>query len=178
MARYQGIIIAGFGGQGILSIGKILAEAGMAEGMNVSWLPSYGPEMRGGTAYCHVILSDDPIGSPLLNSATSLIALNKPSFEKFTNVVVDGGVVIVDGSLVEGDSAGENRRFFSLPATKVAVDQGNSSFANIILAGKLIEQTKIISKESFEAALNEVLSEKYKHLIPKEMEMLQYGMDY
>ena len=125
-----------------------------------------------------MLFRSEPIGSPLLNSATSLIALNKPSFEKFTNLVVDGGVVIVDGSLVEGDSAGDNKRFFSLPATKVAVDAGNSSFTNIILAGKLIAQTKIISKESFEAALNEVLSDKYKHLIPEEMRMLQYGMDF
>ncbi|MDR3120929.1 MAG: 2-oxoacid:acceptor oxidoreductase family protein, partial [Clostridiales bacterium] len=99
--RYQGIIIAGFGGQGILSIGRILAQAGMDEGMNVSWLPSYGPEMRGGTAYCHVILSDAPIGSPLLNSATTLIAMNKPSLEKYAQLVTDGGLIIVDGSLID-----------------------------------------------------------------------------
>ena len=178
MARYQGIIIAGFGGQGILSIGKILAQAGMSEGMNVSWLPSYGPEMRGGTAYCHVILSDEPIGSPLLNEATTLIAMNQPSFEKYCKLVVPDGLVVVDGSLIQGDTAGEQRKFFSLPATKTALDNGNSTYANIILAGKMIGETGIISIESFEKALFSVLSKKYQHLIPEEMRMLQFGLEY
>ena len=181
--RYQGIIIAGFGGQGILSIGRILAQAGLDEGMNATWLPSYGPEIRGGTAYCHVILSDNPIGSPLLNSATSFIAMNKPSLEKYHDLVVEGGLVIVDGSLIDGppddfEAGGRQRRFFSLPATQTALDNGASTFANIILAGKLLEQTGILSVESFEVALGKVLSARYQHLIPKEMEMLKFGMEY
>jgi 2-oxoglutarate ferredoxin oxidoreductase subunit gamma len=179
--RYQGIIISGFGGQGILSIGRILAQAGLDEGMNATWLPSYGPEIRGGTAYCHVILSDNPIGSPLLNSATAFIAMNKPSLEKYNHLVIDGGLIIVDGSLVDAapaDYGAGRRRFFSLPATETALNNGNSTFANIILAGKLLAETGILSVNGFEAALGKVLSSRYRHLIPKEMEMLRFGMEY
>ena len=99
--NHQEIIIAGFGGQGILSAGRLLAYAGMLENKNVSWLPSYGPEMRGGTANCPVIISDEPVGSPILNRATSLIVMNGPSLDKFEEMVVDGGVIITDSSLVE-----------------------------------------------------------------------------
>ena len=179
--RYQGIIIAGFGGQGILSIGRVLAQAGLDEGMTVTWLPSYGPEIRGGTAYCHVILSDAPIGSPLLNSATALIAMNKPSLDKYHSLVVEGGIVIIDGSLIDSVPEGfydKSRQFCSLPATKVALDNGHSTFANIILAGKLLALTGILSVKSFEAALYKVLSAKYQYLIPQEMEMLRFGMEY
>ena len=180
--QYQGIIIAGFGGQGILSIGRVIAQAGMDMGMHVTWLPSYGPEIRGGTAYAHVILSEGPIGSPLLNSATALIAMNRPSFEKYVGLVEDGGLVVVDGSLVDAAAVeaarGRKLRMFSLPATKVALDNGNASFANIILAGKFIKETGALSVEAFEAALRKTLSEKYRGLIPKEMEMLRYGMDW
>jgi len=179
--RYQGIIIAGFGGQGILSIGRVLAQAGMDEGMHVTWLPSYGPEIRGGTAYCHVILSDSPIGSPLLNSATTLIAMNKPSLEKYYGLVQDGGLVIADGSIIDKPPEGLDRsrlRYYSLPATKVALDSGNSAFANIILTGKLLAKTSILSAGSVEAALYKALSARYRHMIPKEMELLQFGMDY
>ncbi|MDR1440655.1 MAG: 2-oxoacid:acceptor oxidoreductase family protein [Clostridiales bacterium] len=180
MPRYQGIAIAGFGGQGILSIGRIIAQAGMSEGMNVSWLPSYGPEIRGGTAYCHVILSDGAIGSPLLNSATALIAMNRPSYEKYAGSVSEGGLIIVDSSLIdlggEPEGAHAGRRIFRIPATKTALDNGNAAFANIILAGKLIAETGIVSTASFEQALRKVLSKRYQHLIPKEMEMLALGM--
>ena len=179
--RYQGIIISGFGGQGILSIGRILAQAGLDEGLNATWLPSYGPEIRGGTAYCHVILSETPIGSPLLNSATVLIAMNKPSLEKYHSLVVDDGLVIVDGSLIDSAPADldvDKKRYFTLPATEVALDNGTSTFANIILAGKLLAETNIVSVKGFEAALGKVLSSRYRHLIPKEMEMLKFGMEY
>jgi 2-oxoglutarate ferredoxin oxidoreductase subunit gamma len=97
----QEIIIAGFGGQGILSAGRLLAYAGMLENKNVSWLPSYGPEMRGGTANCHVIISDEPVGSPILNSATTLIIMNKPSLDKFEKSVLKGGRIFIDSSLVD-----------------------------------------------------------------------------
>ena len=179
--RYQGIIIAGFGGQGILSIGRILAQAGIDEGMNATWLPSYGPEIRGGTAYSHVILSDGPIGSPLLNSATALIAMNKPSLEKYYKLVVEDGLVIADGSLIDGppDGFGDVRRkYFALPATETALNNGHSAFANVILAGKLIAETNILTIAGFESALNKTLSQRYRHLIPQEMEMLRFGMTF
>ena len=179
--RYEGIIVAGFGGQGILSIGRVLAQAGLDEGMNTTWLPSYGPEIRGGTAYCHVILSDGPIGSPLLNNATALIAMNRPSLEKYHGLVACGGLIIADGSLIENAAqyfdVGE-RRLYSPPATKTALDNGNAAFATVILAGRLIAETGVLPPAAIEAALGKVLSARYRHLIPKEMEMLRYGMEY
>ncbi|MCL2163781.1 MAG: 2-oxoacid:acceptor oxidoreductase family protein [Oscillospiraceae bacterium] len=176
MGKYQGIVISGFGGQGILSVGRIIAQAGMIDGLEVSWLPSYGPEMRGGTAYVHVILSDEKIGSPLLNSSTALIAMNTPSFEKYKGMVVDGGIVIVDGSLVEGQLTDDRREFYSIPATALA-DKYSSRFANIILIGKLIARTDAVKVESFEKALYKVLPQKYQKMIPEEMEMLKLGME-
>ncbi|HOQ37692.1 MAG TPA: 2-oxoacid:acceptor oxidoreductase family protein [Acetivibrio sp.] len=174
----QQIIISGFGGQGILSAGRILAYAGMLEKKNVSWLPSYGPEMRGGTANCHVIISDEAVGSPILNSATSLIVMNGPSLDKFEGIVESGGIIIKDSSLVERDPNRKDVQVYGIPATKVAFEMGNPTFANIILLGKLIEVTKIISKEAFEEALKKTLPAKKHHMIPDEMKALEYGMHY
>ncbi|MCX7708574.1 MAG: 2-oxoacid:acceptor oxidoreductase family protein [Clostridia bacterium] len=174
----QEIIIAGFGGQGILSAGRLLAYAGMLENKNVSWLPSYGPEMRGGTANCHVIISDEPVGSPILNSATALVVMNGPSLEKFEGMIVKGGVIITDSSLVDKSPKRTDVDVFEIPATKMASDMGNLTFANIILLGKLIGKTGIVSKESFAEALKKVLPEKKHNLIPEEMKALEDGMNY
>ncbi|HHW47455.1 MAG TPA: 2-oxoacid:ferredoxin oxidoreductase subunit gamma [Clostridiaceae bacterium] len=174
----QEIIIAGFGGQGILSAGRLLAYAGMLEGKNVSWLPSYGPEMRGGTANCHVIISDDPVGSPILNSATALIVMNGPSLDKFENLVVKDGLIIADSSLVQRKPNRNDVKYSGIPATQIASDMGNSTYACIILLGKLLGSTGIVSKENFENALKKVLPEKYHHMIPDEMKALEIGMKY
>lgn len=174
----QEIIIAGFGGQGILSAGRLIAYAGMLENKNVSWLPSYGPEMRGGTANCHVIISDDPVGSPILNSATALIVMNGPSLDKFEDMVVSGGLIIIDSSLVNRHVRRADIDVYEIPATKMASDTGNLTFANIILLGKLIAKTGIISKENFEEALKKVLPAKYHYMIPDEMKALEMGMNY
>lgn len=172
------IILAGFGGQGILSAGKLIAYAGMLEGKNVSWLPSYGPEMRGGTANCNVVISDSVIGSPILNEADVLIAMNGPSLEKFEKVVVSGGLIITDKDLVKDGPARKDVDVFEIPATMMASDMGNLTYANIILLGKLIEHTGIVKRESFEAALKEVLSKKKHYMIPEEMEALDKGRDF
>lgn len=174
----QEIVIAGFGGQGILSAGRILAYAGMLENKSVSWLPSYGPEMRGGTANCHVIISDEMIGSPILNRATSLIVMNGPSLDKFENMVVSGGLIITDSSLVERTISRKDVDVYSIPATKIAFDMGNPTYANIILLGKLIAATNVVSKENFEEALRKMLPEKKHHLIPEEIKALELGMGY
>jgi 2-oxoglutarate ferredoxin oxidoreductase subunit gamma len=175
---HQDIIIAGFGGQGILSAGRLLAFAGMLENKNVSWLPSYGPEMRGGTANCHVIISDKPVGSPILNSATALIVMNGPSFDKFEKLVEKGGIIITDSSLVERVPQIDGIEVYPIPATQIANDMGNATFASIVLLGKLLEKTKIASKENFEQALRKVLPAKYHHMIPDEMEALKMGAEY
>jgi len=174
----QEIIISGFGGQGILSAGRLLAYAGMLEGKNVSWLPSYGPEMRGGTANCHVIISDDPIGSPILNSATALLVMNGPSLDKFESIVEPDGIVITDSSLVTRSPNRTDVKVYEIPATQMASDMGNLTYANIIMLGKFLEVTGIISKDTFEKALKKVLPEKYHYMIPDEMKALEVGMKY
>ena len=178
MTGHEEIIIAGFGGQGILSAGRILAYAGMLEGKNVSWLPSYGPEMRGGTANCHVIISDETVGSPILNTATTLIVMNGPSLDKFEKAVVPGGMIIVDSSLVERKPLRDDVDVCQIPATMLASDMGNLTFANIILLGKFIKKTGIVSKENFAVALEHILPEKKHYLIPEEMKALEIGMNY
>jgi len=175
---HQEIVFAGFGGQGILSAGRLIAYAGMLENKNVSWLPSYGPEMRGGTANCHVVISEEQVGSPILNSATVLIVMNGPSLDKFENMVVKGGIIISDSSLAERKPERKDVNIYEIPATQMASDMGNLTYANIILLGKLIEKTKVVSKESFKKALEHVLPEKYHHMIPEEIKALEAGMDY
>ncbi len=177
MAQHE-ILIAGFGGQGILSAGRILAYAGMLENKNVSWLPSYGPEMRGGTANCNVIISDEPIGSPILNSATVLIVMNSPSLEKFESYVTEGGMIITDKSLVTRSPLRKDVDVYEIPATQLASEMGNPTYACIILLGKFIAITGAVSKGSFEEALRKVLPEKYHKLIPEEMKALEVGMEY
>lgn len=172
------VILAGFGGQGILSAGRLLAQAGMHDGKQVSWLPSYGPEMRGGTANSSVVISDSPVDSPVLNSCNALIVMNRPSLEKFESWVVEGGIVIIDSSIVDRDIRRSDIRSFLIPATQMASDMGNTAFANIFLLGKLIQERKLVSVESFEKALYEILPEKKHSLIPKEMEVLKIGMNY
>lgn len=172
------LIIAGFGGQGILSAGRLIAYAGMLEGKYVSWLPSYGPEMRGGTANCAVVISDEPVGSPILDTANVLIVMNGPSLEKFEKMVEPNGVIISDSSLVEAMPKRTDVDFAGVPATQLANDLGNPTFANIIILGKLLAKTGIVSRESFEAALKKVLPSKKHYLIPDEMKALDIGFDY
>lgn len=172
------VIFAGFGGQGILSAGKMLAYAGMIENRNVSWLPSYGPEMRGGTANCHVIVSDEPICSPIISEATAVIIMNRPSLERFENIVARNGIIIMDSSLVDIKPERKDIKAYEVPASQMASDMANVAFANMILLGKLISLTNIVSSKSMAEALKEILPEKKHHLIPEEMKALEMGMFY
>jgi 2-oxoglutarate ferredoxin oxidoreductase subunit gamma len=141
------IIIAGFGGQGILFTGKALAYTGMKCDYAVSWLPSYGPEMRGGTANCSVIISDDMIGSPLVTEATDVIAMNGPSFEKFEMMVVAGGTMYYDRSLVSSKHKRTDIHYIGVEATKIATDNNMAKLANMLMIGKFIETSKIFTFE-------------------------------
>lgn len=172
------VILAGFGGQGILSAGRLLAQAGMHDGKQVSWLPSYGPEMRGGTANSSVVISDAPVDSPVLNSCNALIVMNKPSLDKFESWVVKGGIVIIDSSIIDRDIRRDDIKSFLIPATKMASEMGNTAYANIYLLGKLIQENKIVTLENFEKALYEILPAKKHSMIPEEMEVLKQGMNY
>jgi Pyruvate/2-oxoacid:ferredoxin oxidoreductase gamma subunit len=145
--------MAGFGGQGILVLGLVLAEAGMRQGYQVSWLPSYGPEMRGGTANCHVILSDSKVGSPLVSRPTVLIAQNRPSLEKFEPDVVPGGLILYESSLIDRPPQRNDVRVLPVPAAKLADELGDTRVSNMVALGALIEYTGVVSKEAVVQAI-------------------------
>lgn len=169
------IIIAGFGGQGVMSMGQLIAYAGMLEGKGVSWLPSYGPEQRGGTANCAVIVSDEPVGSPLVTNPSTAIILNNPSFDKFEHRVRPGGLLIINSSLVTRVSERSDIEIIELTATDMAADLGNARVANMILLGAFIELTKVVSSESIIESLKKVLSEEKHHLIEVNKQALNKG---
>ena len=143
----QEIIFAGFGGQGILSMGKFLAYAGMDANLNVSWLPSYGPEMRGGTANCSVILTDDSIGSPIVTEATSVVVMNRPSLDKFEDSIAPNGLLIMDSDLVNRMPVREDLEVIAIPAQTIAEELGSKKIANMVLLGALVKKTNIVSME-------------------------------
>lgn len=172
------IILAGFGGQGILSMGHFIAHAGLLDGKNVSWLPSYGPEKRGGTANCHVIVGDEEVGSPIISSASVLIAMNGPSLEKFESLVEPGGIIITDKSLVPIKPTRTDVKLYEIPATEMAYALGNATFAGVIVLGKLIALTNVVSTENFEVALRSILKPSKHFMIPDEMKALQQGAEY
>lgn len=159
------IIIAGFGGQGVMSMGQLLAYAGMFEDKHVSWLPSYGPEQRGGTANCAVVISHDKVGSPLVSRPTTAMVLNNPSFEKFEPMIKSGGLLIIDTSLVTKDSLREDLTIIKIKATESAIELGNKRIANMILIGAFIEKTKILGMESIMESLKKVLSPEKHYLL-------------
>ncbi|MCM3690356.1 2-oxoacid:acceptor oxidoreductase family protein [Neobacillus niacini] len=170
------IIIAGFGGQGVMSMGQLIAYAGMLEGKGVSWLPSYGPEQRGGTANCAVVVSDEPVGSPLVTNPSTAIVLNNPSFEKFEPLVRPGGILMINSSLVTRASNRSDIEIIELTATDMAADLGNAKVANMILLGAFIELTKVVSCDSIIESLKKVLSEEKHHLIEVNKQALNKGL--
>lgn len=169
------IIIAGFGGQGVMSMGQLLAYAGMMEGKNVSWLPSYGPEQRGGTANCAVVLSDEPIGSPVVSRPSTAIVLNNPSFEKFEPHIREGGLLILNSSLVTRVTSRADMKVIEVKATHLANEMGNSQVANMILLGAYLANNPFITIQSVMKSLNKVLSPNKNHLIELNKKALEKG---
>jgi len=169
------IIIAGFGGQGVMSLGQTLAKAGMNEGKNVSWLPSYGPEMRGGSAYCHVVLSDDPVGSPIITSADALIAMNLPSLDSFEHMVRPGGALFINSSLIERKSTREDIDVYYIPSNEIAGEIGNSRVAGMVVLGAYLKKAGVVSLDSVEETLKSVFGERKANLIPLNREALERG---
>lgn len=172
------IILAGFGGQGILFAGKLLAYIGLLDGKEVSWLPSYGPEMRGGTANCSVCISDEPIGSPLVVEPDVLIAMNGPSYDKFIGSVKAGGIAIIDSTLITEKSDRTDISCFYVPSTEMAAQNDMKGMANIILAGKLIKETGLASAEVIKAALAKIIPPKKAALVDVNLNALQLGMEF
>lgn len=154
------IIMAGFGGQGVLSIGKFLAYAGMEENLEVTWMPSYGPEMRGGTANCSVVMSDRPVGSPVIATADCLIVMNKPSVAKFIGMVKKDGVVLVNSSLIEDKIERTDVKVYYIPANELAHKAGSDRSANVTMFGACVAATKAIAKESALKVINKQFGKK------------------
>ena len=176
--RDMNAILAGFGGQGILFMGKVIAYAGLYDDKQVSWLPSYGPEMRGGTANCSVCISDEQICSPLVNTPNALIVMNLPSFDKFIDKVVPGGTVIVDSALIEKKTDRTDIDVHYVPATAMAEENGLKGLANIILMGKLMATTSFCTIETMEKTLQKIVPAKKQHLVAKIMEAVRLGAEY
>ena len=172
------ILIAGFGGQGILFSGKFIAYKGLVEELQVSWLPSYGPEMRGGTANCNVILSDTPVGSPIITSPDVLIAMNGPSLQKYVNSVVPGGQIYVDSSLIDAKVERNDVEVFYIPATQMAKDAGISTLANMIIVGHLLENHPELSFDGAEAVVEKLVPAKKAALKELNIKALSLGRDY
>ncbi len=172
------ILIAGFGGQGVLFAGKFLATKGLIDEKNVSWLPSYGPEMRGGTANCSVIISDDPVGSPIVSEPDCLIAMNLPSLKRYENSVVPGGMILVDSTLISEKVERSDVSVFYVPATKMAKDAGFSTLANMILCGKLLKESEDLNFENIEQALQKVIPPRKANLLDVNLNALRVGYDY
>lgn len=172
------ILIAGFGGQGVLFAGKFLAYKGLVEDLNISWLPSYGPEMRGGTANCSVVLSDMPVGSPIITSPDVLVAMNLPSLQKFVDAVVPGGKIFVDSTLIDAKVERTDVEVYYVPATQMAKDAGFATLANMILMGKVIKETGAVRFDNNLETLESFIPAKKVKLIDINCQALQAGYDF
>ena len=174
----QNYLLSGFGGQGILFAGKFLAYKGLTAGQQVSWLPSYGPEMRGGTASCSVILSDDPVGSPIVSNPDILVAMNLPSFDKFESTVVKGGMIFADSTLIERKSVRDDVKVFYIPATQLASDNGFPTLANMIMVGKILKELGPFDEAALRAALSKVISAKRADMLETNLKAMKIGAEY
>lgn len=172
------ILISGFGGQGILFTGKFLVYIGMLIGKEVTWLPSYGPEMRGGTANCSVILSDEQIGSPIVTCPDILVCMNLPSLDKYEGQMKAGGMLFLDSSLIDRQVLRTDIKTFYIPATKLADDNEMKGLANMIMVGKLIKETAVCDKDVTAEAMKKAVPERKKTLFDANVRAIELGMAY
>lgn len=172
------IILSGFGGQGVMFIGKVLAYAGMEGNLEVCWIPSYGPEMRGGTANCSVILSDEEIHSPVIELADAGIVLNQPSYDKFLSKIKSGGTLIVNSSIVEKQKVRNDIKVVSIPATAIANDLGKTALANMICLGALLPNLQLVKMSTLEKAMNAVVGTKKPELYAGNMKAIKKGLEW
>lgn len=172
------IILAGFGGQGVMSMGQMLAYAGMIEEKNVSWIPSYGPEMRGGTANCAVVVTAGEIGSPIVTEPDVVIAMNLPSMDKFESKLKPGGILIYNSSLIDREGGRDDIIVIAVPANEVANELGNSRIANMVIMGTLLAKTNVVSTDSIKAALRKVLPSHRHDLLEVNENAMERGAEY
>jgi 2-oxoglutarate ferredoxin oxidoreductase subunit gamma len=172
------ILIAGFGGQGVLFAGQLLAYAGMEHGKHVTWIPSYGPEMRGGTANCTVIISDEEIGSPLVRNPRALLAFNLPSLDKYEASLIAGGVLVVNSSMVDRPAKRSDIQTVLLPANEIAESLGEKRMTNMVMVGALLANLPVLPLAAVEAALRGHLPERHKKLLPANIKALEKGAEF
>ena len=172
------LLIAGFGGQGVLFAGKFIAYKGLLEGRHLSWLPSYGPEMRGGTANCSVILSDSPVGSPIVSNPDVLMVMNLPSLDKYESTAVPGAKIFVDSTLITRRVERTDVEAYYIPATQMAMDAGIPTLANMIMVGKMIRESGLISYENLMDALRKVVSAKRADMLEINLKAIETGYNY
>ena len=172
----QQLIVAGFGGQGVLLMGQLLAYSGMLEGQEVSWMPAYGPEMRGGSCNCSVVISDAPVGSPKVEDATAVIAMNRPSMEKFEETVISGGVLLVNSSLIHVEPKRTDIRVIKVPVNDIAAELGNARVANMVMLGAYSAAAGVFSVDTLIEALRHKLGPAKEKLIPLNRKAIEAGM--
>jgi 2-oxoglutarate ferredoxin oxidoreductase subunit gamma len=173
------IVIAGFGGQGVLFAGQLLAYAGMDSGNHVTWIPSYGPEMRGGTAHCTVIISDEPIGAPIVSSPDIAIVLNQPSFEKYETLVKSGGLLVINSSLVTTETTRSDIDVINIPANRIADEWGTTKMLNIATLGAMLaKRPDLLSLEMLKQALSNHLPATKAHLIDSNRRVLHQSYKF
>jgi 2-oxoglutarate ferredoxin oxidoreductase subunit gamma len=170
------VVFAGFGGQGVLTAGKFLALAGMEEGKEVCWMPAYGPEMRGGTANCTVILSDRMIGSPIIANPKVAIAMNLPSLDKFEPALVPGGLVIINSSLIERDTNRDDLDVLKVPCNQMAIDLGNPKIANVIILGAFLGKMPIVKIETIKKIIDKTFAKKGQAIVELNYKALEAGI--
>jgi 2-oxoglutarate ferredoxin oxidoreductase subunit gamma len=169
------LILSGFGGQGIMFAGQILSYAAMDAGREVTWIPSYGPEMRGGTANCTVVIADDEIGSPVVKNPDAALAMNLPSLDKYESLVKPGGVLVVNSSMVDRAPQRKDIRAIAVPCNDIAEELGNSRLANMVAVGALVAGSGVLSVDDIEAALNTHMPGRHTPLLPKNVEAIRRG---
>ena len=177
MAFYKELLAAGFGGQGIMMLGQLVAYSGIEDGRNVTWIPSYGPEMRGGTANCSCVISDEPVGSPMVTQGDVVVIMNQPSLAKFEGSVKPGGVLIYDSDLVEYPNPRTDCIVIPVPSQTIAAELGSAKVANIVMLGVLVEASKMVSEESVEKIIREKLGAKKPQFLPMNLSAYEKGRE-
>ncbi|HEX7620792.1 MAG TPA: 2-oxoacid:acceptor oxidoreductase family protein [Anaerolineales bacterium] len=172
------VFLAGFGGQGVMFAGQVLSYAAMDIGKEVTWIPSYGPEMRGGTANCTVVIADEEIGSPLVQNPPATIIMNLPSLDKYEPMIKPGGVLVVNSSMVDRDVARTDITWVSVPCNEIAEEAGDRRMANIVATGALLALMPVLTLDDIESALNAHMPGRHKNLLPKNVEALKRGAEY
>ncbi len=174
----RSVVLAGFGGQGLLFAGQILARAAMEEGLEVFWIPAYGPEMRGGTASCTVLIGDEPIGSPVVDRTWAAVVLNPPSHARFAPVVAPGGILVVNDTLIESESGRSDIEELRVPCTRLAREAGDDRLVSVAALGALVGRTEIVDPESVRLALREIVGRKHPEVLDADLAVFERGLAF